>query len=479
MKSSKLVTYLSTLSKKEIRLFDEFVRSPFHNKSDLIVQLWKYMKPYILKSDHDKIDKSLVIQHLYNENTTNALKRFNDVSVACCKLFEQFMTIQQLRSDGRCQDRLLINAFGEKRLNKAFYKTIATNKKKLSKKQVKDIQDYEQLLFLESTRLSHIDTSEFDLQDTSMQNILGLTDIIAVMHKMKHTFEARQIELFVNKKFDISPINLDIQQIANNDKNPLLEIYDKQVILLSQPENVDVVYQELKGIYFTHINSISKSEERVRTLNFLINIAALEVNKGNTNYYQELFELIKLGIEKRLLVEDGYINKGFILNICITASELGYVDWLESFIANEQNFKLLIAEQRKAVRVFSTILLRYAKKEFNAILEDLNNFDLDTIDLQFWSRTMELRCLYELYQKGQSNLENLIDARLEAFRRYCYRIEVLDKSKVSSNLNFIKMYTRLFNEGYLNKHKKDAFRKEVATTPSVCKMWLLNKIENL
>lgn len=276
MKSSKLVTYLSTLSKKEVRLFDEFVRSPFHNKSDLIVQLWKYMKPYILKSDHDKIDKSLVIQHLYNENTTNALKRFNDVSVACCKLFEQFMTIQQLRSDDRCQDRLLINAFGEKRLNKAFYKTIDTNKKKLSKKQVKDIQDYEQLLFLESTRLSHIDTSEFDLQDTSMQNILGLTDIIAVMHKMKHTFEARQIELFVNKKFDISPINLDIQQIANNDKNPLLEIYDKQVILLSQPENVDVVYQELKGIYFTHINSISKSEERVRTLNFLINIAALD-----------------------------------------------------------------------------------------------------------------------------------------------------------------------------------------------------------
>ena len=36
---------------------------------------------------------------------------------------------------------------------------------------------------------------------------------------------------------------------------------------------------------------LKQSKERVNTLNFLINIAALEINKGNTDYYPELFEL--------------------------------------------------------------------------------------------------------------------------------------------------------------------------------------------
>ena len=180
-----------------------------------------------------------------------------------------------------------------------------------------------------------------------------------------------------------------------------------------------------------------------------------------------------------MLVQDGYINKGFIQNICITASELGYVDWLETFVANDKNFNLVLKAERTSIQNFSKILLLYAKKEFQAILSDLNTFELDTIDLQFWSRTMELRCLYERYQQGEYNLENLIDARLEAFRRYCYRIEILDKRKVNSNLNFIKAYTRLFNEGTLLKSEKNAFTAEIKTTISVCKLWLLRKVEAL
>ena len=266
-------------------MFDDFVRSPFHNKSDLIIQLWTYIKPYLLQTEYDSLDKLLIIEYLYQENTPNTLKRFNDLSVACSKLFEQFLRIQQLNKNKLCQERLLVKAFGEKRMNKSFYKTIDTTKKKINKKAVKDIQDFEQLLFLEVERLFHIDTSEFNLKDTSMQNILDLSDTLAAMQKMKYTFETRQIELFVNKTFDISPINLDIQQVAHSDRNLLLKIYTKQVELLSQPNDINAIFQELKNIYFTNINLLKQSKERVNTLNFLINIAALEINKGNTDYY--------------------------------------------------------------------------------------------------------------------------------------------------------------------------------------------------
>ena len=241
MKTSKLVTYLKSLSKKEIRLFDDFINSPFHNKSDLVTQLWTYLKRYAPAFEHKKLEKSLIIKHLYQENTPNSLKRFNDLTVTVCKLFEQYIQIQHLANNKNYQDRILVNAFGERQLNKAFYKTIDSSKRKINKKSVKDVRDYELLLFLETKHYYYLDTSKFDLDDTSMQTMLGLTDSIAVMLKMKYTFEARQTELFINKKFDIAPINLKIEQVSNYENNLLLIIFDKQIKLLEDSVNQDVL----------------------------------------------------------------------------------------------------------------------------------------------------------------------------------------------------------------------------------------------
>lgn len=479
MKSAKLITYLGTLSKKEVSIFNDFVNSPFHNKSNLVIQLWDYLKPFVPKLDSPKLDKSLIIKHLYQETSTNTNKRFNDLTVTFCKVFEAFVQQQHLKKNKIIQEKLLVHALGERQLMKSFYKTIEGAKKKIKKKSIKNIQDYEQLLFLEKERYFHNATPKFNLNENGLETILSLTDSLSVMQKMKYVLEARQIELLINKTFEITPFNLEITQIQDYNNNLLFKIYAKQIDILKYPESADNNFQLLKTLHSENLIELKNSSEKLNTLNFLINYAAVQINKGNLVYYKEMFDLLRLGIEKRISLHNGHIDKVLFKNVCIIAAELGYVDWLTAFVSNDTNFKLLPKADYKSVRDFCNVLLHYAQKSFETTLHSLHSIKLDSIDLHFWNRTIELRCLYEMYKNDGADVEDLIDAKLEAFRRYCYRIETLGKHKVNSNLNFIKIYTRLCHEGTFLKHKKEAFIDEVKLTNTVCKVWLLSKIETL
>ena len=179
MKNTKLLHYLSSLSKQEIKQFNDFVKSPYHNKSKLIQRLWEYLKPFVPQFETPEIDRIKVVQFLYQEVTPNTNKRFNDLTTVFCKVFEQFIVFQNLEKNKNYQTRLLVNGFGERRLSKHFYKTIKKAKKPIQKKVVKDVDDYEQLLFLETERNLYLFLMLFQyhyLLDTLFLQLIKLLD---------------------------------------------------------------------------------------------------------------------------------------------------------------------------------------------------------------------------------------------------------------------------------------------------------------
>lgn len=477
MKNTKLIAYLQTLSKKEIQCFDEFVNSSYHNKSKLAIKFWTYLKPYAPKFEHENLEKSQLIIHLYDSVNQNSTKRFNDLAVTFCKLFERFITLQSLDKNTIYQERLLINAFSEKRLSRAFYKRIKKDKKQIEKKVIKDIEDYEQLLFLETEYFFFDETSKVNVDDKVMQNILDINENLFMLKKLKYTFEAKQIELFINRQFHISSPILKIEDFKFFENNLLIKIYNSQLVLLNQEENKRDNFNKLKLLFEENINHLISSKESFNILNFLIGFTTIQINKGEIAFYQEMFDLIQVGIERKILFENNCVNKIYFENLCIIAAELGHQEWLERFLAKEQHYSFIQKKDRNEVRAFCEIILNYGKQDFDNVLFLLNNFKTDTIDLEFWYRTMELRCLYEL--RKINNYFELIDARVEAFKRYCYRMEVLQKNKITSNLNFIKYYLRLLHEAHLLKQDKEKATKELRVTTTVCKLWLLRNIKAL
>lgn len=471
MKTAKLITYLKTLSKKEIRLFDDFINSPFHNKSELVIKLWTYLKRYAPTFDHKKLEKSLVIKHLYKENTPNSLKRFNDLTVTCCKLFEQYIQIQHLANNKNYQERILVNAFGERQLDKAFYKTIDTSKRKITKKAIKDTLDYEQLLFLETERYYYPQTSKYDMQDNGMQVILDTINDYSELLALKNIAEAKQIEMFVNRQFDTTRINNNINIHNKTTTNTLVKINQLIIELCSSKEHNFEVINELNLLFKETYPLIQNRDERFGISNFLVNYASIHCS-NDLRYYEILFQSLKLGIETKMLIDKNRLHEGYFINTSIVACSLGYVEWLETFI---KKFILYI-EKDKQVDVMNVgyANLYFAQKKYDKVLDLINQIDLDTSSLEYWYRGIEIRALFEL-EKLEGNYYDLLENKLEAFRRYCYRKKELTKNRVNSYLNFIKFIPVLMTWTTLPKKNKEDTIMKIKTEATVCRLWLLQK----
>jgi hypothetical protein len=459
MKNSKLINYLQTLSKKEVQTFNEFINSTYHNKSKLIIGLWNYLKPYAPKFEHENLEKSQLIIHLYDSTNQNTTKRFNDLTVTFCKLFERFIAIENLDKNTIYQERLLINAFGERRLSKAFYKRIEKNKKRIEKKVIKDIQDYEQLLFLETERYFYPETSKYNIEDEGMQVVLDTIHDYSKLLKLKNVAEAKQIEMFVNRTFNI-------EELSNN-KNPLFQIYELIIELATNENNNWEDINKLNILFKENLNTIENREEKQGILNFLINYASIHYT-ADIRYYEVLFENLKLGMESKLLVKKGAISEGHYYNMCVVSCELGKAEWLDIFIKNYS--KLLVKNKKDNLLQIAQIYLLFVNQQFNEVILHLNGVSPEKIGNSFWFRMIEIRTLFELHKKGNDYFD-LIQNKIQSYRRFCYRQE-LRKNNIEANFNFIKIIELLLSKTKFNLLEKKELTQFILNNKIVCRLWL-------
>ena len=249
----------------------------------MITNLWRYLKRYAPTFEHKKLEKALIIKYLYKENTPKATKRFNDLTVTFCKLFEQYILIQNLDNNENYRERILINAFGERRLDKAFYKTISTAKKQIEQKEVKDISDYEQLLFLESERYYYPQTSKYDMQYNGMQTILDTISDYSQLLAFKSMAEVKQTEMGISKEFNLETIS-NIINFKSETTNTLAKIYQLIIELATYPEQNWNAINELMNIFKGILPKIQDREEQQYILSFLINYAVIH-QSNDIRYY--------------------------------------------------------------------------------------------------------------------------------------------------------------------------------------------------
>ena len=235
--------------------------------------------------------------------------------------------------------------------------------------------------------------------------------------------------------------------------------------------NDQIHYTNLKYSIFNELDIFPEEESR-DIFEAALNYCIRKVNKGDSNYHDELLELYDYGLKKQILITNNELSPTSFRNICFIAVRLKKYDWTETFIKNYQG---LVQEpyRENAVR-YNMSRLHFYRKNYEAAMELLRFVEFDDMLYGLSSKALLTSTYYEL-----DEYEALV-ALHDSFMTYLNRKKKLPDARKKSYKNLLKNTKKLANLTHKDATKLEALKKEIKAEEFVAnKSWLLEKISEI
>ncbi len=475
MHNNKLVSLLQTFSKTELAHFRKLVNNPYFNDNevlirllDLLIRFLKEEDPPLKKYSKPEIWKKLYPSEAYQD--TKYRRAFSDLN----KLAAVYLTQEDLGESIPMQIRLL-RIFNRAELEKHF-KTALQQVSETMEGQLQSTSYYydmfqiaqQQHVFDEKTnnlinsRLSHLESADYYLE------------CFYLLQKIKHFCEALSYQkLMANQTKSLASIDRIVAHIPESivQKETVITAYLIVIKLLTNPEQ-ESHYFALKELLADKSDVMDVREVEILYTHLRYYCILQKINNGETQYFEELFQIFKIQLSKKLLLKDGQLAPQSYKNIITVGLRVKAFEWVEHFI-REYTDKLPEDAQQNALNYNLSNVYFYQKK-YGKVIELLREVEYHNSNYALGSKLLLLRTYYEL---GEFDA---LDSLLESFRIYLLRSKQITKETQSQYATIIRMIKKLSSINPTNKIKiKELEKKVIASTNNVAKEWLLEKVEEL
>lgn len=476
MKNSKIVLYIQQLSKEQLKRFQRFVASPYFNQHEKTMELLGFIVKQ-KESAKPIFEREKVAKILFPKEK-QAVLYLNNSMTYLMRLLKKFLAYEALEMQTEnIQLKTLEMALANKQL-KLFELDSRQLGKQLIKSENKDRKffkyQYELSQLLDDYEQTYGDrTSPKNLQQT-----LNFLDVYYFAEKLRHACHALARQNVVGGFFQLDFLEEMVEYLEKHAQKwlefPPIAIYYQIYQLLKFPEEIRH-YRKLKKMLSQYRSFFSKKEGR-DLYRYAENYCILNINRGQTQYVQELFELFQQLLETDILLIGNYLHQWDYSNIIALGCRLKHFEWTENFI-HEYREKLEANIQTNAY-TYNLAFFYYEKKEYEAALALLNDVEFTDIYYQLNSKVLLLKSWFET--------ENwrALDYSLDTFRIYLLRNKFISKDRQKGGFNLIKFTRKLF----LLKEKQDfikttLFQKKINTLKEkleacenvMSKQWLLSK----
>lgn len=200
-----------------------------------------------------------------------------------------------------------------------------------------------------------------------------------------------------------------------------------------------------------------------------INYCIRRMNSGQKAFIREAFELYRVGLEKNLLAENGWLSGFTYKNIIRIGTALGEHEWVLGFF--EQHKNALHPRERDALYRYNLAFLFFQKQDFANAMPLLQQLELEDRLNLLDARRMLLRSYYELGE------HKALDSLLGSFAAYLRRQKDLGYHQ-DLNLNLVRFTKRLLEIRPGDKKNLEKLREQILKTEQVAeKVWLLEKVQ--
>ena len=460
MKTFKAVAILEVMGEKERSLFRQFLALPLFNKEQFVVALYDLIIPQL----HHPPDNAAIFAQLYPGET------YNDGRVRYLKahLYAQLRKFLFLNQPEMLfEDVAMLQYLREKKLTDLYRKEQNKLQTHFQASLPTDSVSYLHRYFLSfewhnfHTRTNRVATEYLEQLNLNL-------DVFFIIEKLKLACTAFNLRRLYNVQADTSllePILLHIQEQQLQEKHQLLGIYYHAYQMLLNGDTT--FYFNLKSNLLE--KGIDYPVEEIKDAYLLaMNFCIQEINKGNNDFYKEAFQLYEQGIQKLILLENGYLSPITYSNAITIALRGKDYDRALQFI--ETYKKILQGSEQEGYYFFNLSKYYFETRNFEKVIELYYQSSIKELLLNIQVRIIQIKAFYE---KNEMELcENLIDN----LKQLLSRKGILAYHK-ENYYNCCKMFKQLLVMNRYDKNAREKFLKKTnSLSPLTEKGWLIEKV---
>ncbi len=495
--NSKLVLLLRTLDKKEVKQFDLWLSSPFHNNSEKVLNLYRGLmnrgkgsnKPIskIILAKHIGISDSLLKNNELSPKEDTILRKvMNQLTTQ----IQEFLIWQKSKENKIHEKRLLMDALLERKLYPFVPAILTKSKKELAASPYRDIQHYENTfeiveidIFLDVLLTSRSSKTHI------LQKIIDVSLQSAIARVIRYYCAAKNREQILKIEHNYPLIKAIKEYIDKELKDEVPIIWAYYIVLCMIEEGKEQHFYKLKKYIFNNLAFFDIIDIR-QFFALLINYCIKAIKIGKVKFIQEKQEVYELGLELNCWTTRLYFSTHQFVNIVYNATvRLNKTDWVNNFIQQYQ--AQLNPDIKDDILNYCYALVAFQIKDYNAAqdyLIKINNTEDFIYHLRF--KVLFIKIYYE---RAPLTIENIdrhpINYKLDAIRHYVMstRNKKMSESSREAYNNFVNLFKRILNRKKKIIHQEPVkaqqiqkLKKDLATEiPFVERQWLKEKVEEL
>ncbi len=472
MRSTKLYSILSKFTRIEQNRFRKYIQSPYFNRSLALVELFEYLAKEINGEVSSSMSKEEIWKHI-NPDLEYDDVRFRKYNSDLLKLVERYLAQQSYEKDPAYEASFLIEAIGEKKLEKLYTSAVKTAHRAASQTPYESSDAFYHRYRIQRNyyNLTEAETKRSD--KSNVEDINKYLDLFYICEKLKFYIASLSRKRVASHDYNIQLVEDLLKYLDNHEylEYPRIGLYYLACQLYLQPEQ-ESYFTQLQALLNKFALSIPPEEAVNDIYGSAENYCVRKITEGNENYYKDLFAIYQEKIENGLAIADGHISPWVYRNTVTTGLRLEEFDWIESFIYDYK--KNLPEAYRENAFTFSLAQLYFYQKKFSKVIELLREVEYDDFSYSLNSKTILLATYYEM-----DEIEPLYSL-FESFRVYLNRNKLITDSRKVVYKNLIKFTKKLTNITPGDQSSLKKIKKEVEDTPNIVnKGWLIQKIEEL
>jgi hypothetical protein len=375
----KLLDYLKQLTSVEMDEFEDFVNSPFFNKSRQAVKLYAILLRHHPDFKRSMIRKERVFKQIYGDEPYNDDLLRKNASILT-SLVKEFIKIKAFQTEEGIDQELFLLYGLRKRKNKEEY----LNTKKKRDEKLSGLTYNDSQLYLKG-HLNELEDLYFymnnDMQEKAGKAITeqaeylicyllnNFTNCLYIMDSNRNAFNieygSNLIKEFINC-FDIDSFVEKASEL--NSKNyPAFLLELNRAMMVLNPADTSYYYK-CKSFIEEHPDFFDK---RLKLALFfkLIFYSAGKMSEGHIEFAKELLMLYRTVLDEQLGLtdsSDGYFPAAAFRNIVVSAAASNEIPWLEEFI--QKYADTLNPEWKDELVNYSNVILHFHKGSYEKAL---------------------------------------------------------------------------------------------------------------
>lgn len=468
MLESKVIHVLRTFSRSELGRWRDFVRSPYHNKNKYVIALAQFLEKRYPSFHPAKTTKERAFAFIFPQLKYNDLRLRHLLSLLL-KVTEEFLAVQSTRQNRVNKNIGLMETFSKRNLSKHFETSGREVLQLQQNKKEQDVFHYYQQYRIYLQREWFLDQKDSRRKITGFQKVSDNLDAFYLINKLKQCCVMVNHHNVFGQQYELKLMDEVLNHLKTNKYDiPLLNLYHMGLLTLIEPQD-EKHFFALKDSLEKNKGTIPKDE--AAALHAIArNYSIKRLNTGNEKYVKELFDLYKLGLTSKVLLDDkGVILPGTYKNVIAVGLKLKDYKWTEKFI--REYSKQLDEHYQKDFFNYNLAKLYFEKKEHNKVIEMLREVEFKDIFITVDARTLLIKTYYEL-----DEFETL-GSQLDSFRQFVARKKGLAYHS-KNYLNTIRFTRQLMQLLPRDKKPAENLRKKIESEAMLTeKAWLLEKIK--